>query len=122
MFLFQEPTYFFGLKARHGADANDRLGACARGPRGGRIGILEQQLLARQNVTACTPCIDPNDIILSIAIESKPLVFKYQALLVCATKLICLARRAKEFMYAPGGIGFFAAAESFDRESKRQRN
>ena len=46
-------------KARHRANAKDRLGARARGPRGGRTDILEEQLLTRQDVTTCTPCPFP---------------------------------------------------------------
>ena len=42
-------------------------------------------------------------------------------LLFCATKLIILARRVKERMYAPGGIGFIAAEENFGRAAKSQR-
>ena len=36
-------------------------------------------------------------------------------------KLIVLARRVKERMYAVGGIGFIAAEENFDRAAKSQR-
>ena len=51
-------------------------------------------------------------------ILSERVIFKTEVLLFCATKLIVLARRAKERMYAPGGIGFIAAEESFDRAAK----
>ena len=51
-------------------------------------------------------------------ISSERVIFKTEVLLFCATKLIVLARRAKERMYAPGGIGFIAAEESFDRAAK----
>ena len=51
-------------------------------------------------------------------ISTDRVIFKTEVLLFCATKLIVLARRAKERMYAPGGIGFIAAEESFDRAAK----
>ena len=35
-----------------------------------------------------------------------------------SVRLIVIARRVKERMYAPGGIGFIAAKESFDRAAK----
>ena len=35
-----------------------------------------------------------------------------------SVKLIVLARRVKERMYAPGGSGFIAAEKSFDRAAK----
>ena len=38
-----------------------------------------------------------------------------------SVKLIVLARRVKERMYTPGGIGFIAAQEDFDRATKSQR-
>ena len=58
-----------------------------------------------------------NDIY-HIFISSKRAILKTGVLLFCATKLIVLARRAKERMYAPGGIGFIAAQEDFDRAAK----
>ena len=58
----------------------------------------------------------PRDI--HIFISSSRVILKTEVLLFCATKLIVLARRAKESMYAPGGIGFIAAEESFDRAAK----
>ena len=51
----------------------------------------------------------------------KRAILKTGVLLFCATKLIVLARRVKERMYAPGGIGFIAAQEDFDRATKSQR-
>ena len=54
-------------------------------------------------------------------IPSKRAILKTGVLLFCATKLIVLAHRAKERMYAPGGIGFIAAQESFYRAAKSQR-
>ena len=38
-----------------------------------------------------------------------------------SVKLIVLARRVKERMYTPGGIGFIAAQEDFCRATKSQR-
>ena len=38
-----------------------------------------------------------------------------------SVKLVVIARRVKERMYAPGGIGFIAAQESFYRAAKSQR-
>ena len=38
-----------------------------------------------------------------------------------SVKLIVLARRVKERMYTPGGIGFIAAQGDFDRATKSQR-
>ena len=38
-----------------------------------------------------------------------------------SVKLIVLARRVKERMLAPGGIGFIAAEGSFYRAAKSQR-
>ena len=35
-----------------------------------------------------------------------------------SVKLIVLARRAKERIYAPGGSGYITAEESFDRAAK----
>ena len=54
-------------------------------------------------------------------ISSNRAILKTGVLLFCATKLIILARRVKESMYAPGGIGFIAAQEDFDRAAKSQR-
>ena len=56
-----------------------------------------------------------------IFISSSRVILKTGVLLFCATKLIVLARRVKERMYAPGGIGFVAAQESFYRAAKSQR-
>ena len=53
-----------------------------------------------------------------IFVSSTRVILKTGVLLFCATKLIVLARRAKESMYAPGGIGFIAAQEDFDRAAK----
>ena len=61
---------------------------------------------------------EPSCDIYHIFISSERVIFKTEVLLFCATKLIVLARRAKERMYAPGGIGFIAAEESFDRAAK----
>ena len=58
----------------------------------------------------------PHDI--HIFISSSRVILKTEVLLFCATKLIVLAHRTKERMYAPGGIGFIAAEESFDRAAK----
>ena len=58
----------------------------------------------------------PRDI--HIFISSSRVILKTEVLLFCATKLIVLAHRTKERMYAPGGIGFIAAEESFDRAAK----
>ena len=38
-----------------------------------------------------------------------------------SVKLVVIARRVKERMYAPGGIGFIATQESFYRAAKSQR-
>ena len=54
-------------------------------------------------------------------ISSERVILKTGVLLFCATKLIVLARRVKERMYAPGGIGFIAAQDDFDRAAKSQR-
>ena len=54
-------------------------------------------------------------------ISSERVIIKTGVLLFCATKLIILARRVKERMYTPGGIGFIAAQEDFDRATKSQR-
>ena len=43
------------------------------------------------------------------------------ALFFCVLKLIILARRTKERMYAPDGICFVTTKESFDRAAKFQR-
>ena len=56
-----------------------------------------------------------------LIISSKRVILKTGVLLFCATKLIILARRVKERMYAPDGIGFIAAQENFDRATKSQR-
>ena len=53
--------------------------------------------------------------------SSERVILKTGVLLFCATKLIILARRVKERMYTPGGIGFIAAQEDFDRVTKSQR-
>ena len=53
--------------------------------------------------------------------SSERVILKTGVLLFCATKLIVIARRVKERMYAPGGIGFIAAQEDFDRVTKSQR-
>ena len=41
-------------------------------------------------------------------------------LMFFSLKLVVLARRVKERMYAPGGSGFVAANENFERAAKRQ--
>ena len=61
---------------------------------------------------------EPSCDIYHIFISSSRVILKTGVLLFCATKLIVLARRAKERMYAPGGIGFIAAQEDFDRAAK----
>jgi hypothetical protein len=61
---------------------------------------------------------EPSCDIYHIFISSSRVILKTGVLLFCATKLIVLARRAKESMYAPGGIGFIAAQEDFDRAAK----
>jgi len=61
---------------------------------------------------------EPSCDIYHIFISSKRVILKTEVLLFCATKLIVLARRAKESMCAPGGIGFIAAEESFDHAAK----
>jgi hypothetical protein len=53
-------------------------------------------------------------------ISSERVILKTGVLLFCATKLIILARRVKERMYAPGGIGFIAAQEDFDHQVAAQ--
>ena len=45
-------------------------------------------------------------------------IMKTFVLFLFSIKLIVLARRVKERMYTPGGIGFIAAEESFDRAAK----
>ena len=54
-----------------------------------------------------------------IYISSKRVILK-TVLMFCALKLIVLARRTKERMYAPGGSGFVMASENFERATKRQ--
>ena len=49
-------------------------------------------------------------------------IMKTFVLFFFAIKLIVLTRRFKERYYAPGGIGFIAAQEDFDRATKSQRN
>ena len=61
---------------------------------------------------------EPSCDIYHIFISSSRVILKTGVLLFCATKLIVLARRAKESMCAPGGIGFIAAQEDFDRAAK----
>ena len=56
----------------------------------------------------------------SIVSSSDRVILKTGVLLFCATKLIILARRVKERMYAPGGIGFIAAQENFDHQVAAQ--
>ena len=53
-----------------------------------------------------------------IFISSSRVILKTGVRLFCATKLIVLAHRTKERIYAPGGIGFDAAKENFDRAAK----
>ena len=48
-------------------------------------------------------------------------IMKTFVLFFFSVKLIVIARRVKERMYAPGGIGFIAAQEDFDRVTKSQR-
>ena len=48
-------------------------------------------------------------------------IMKTFVLFFFSVKLIVIARRVKERMYAPGGIGFIAAQEDFDRATKSQR-
>ena len=48
-------------------------------------------------------------------------IMKTFVLFFFSIKLIVIARRVKERMYAPGGIGFIAAQEDFDRVTKSQR-
>ena len=69
-------------------------------------------------VAKVIPYDDSYDGIIS---SSERVILKTGVLLFCATKLIVLARRVKESMYAPGGIGFIAAQEDFDRATKSQR-
>ena len=45
-------------------------------------------------------------------------IMKTFVLFFFSVKLIVLARRVKERMYAPGGSGYIAAEESFDRAAK----
>jgi len=45
-------------------------------------------------------------------------IMKAFVLFFFSVKLVVLARRIKNRMYAPGGIGFIAAEESFDRAAK----
>ena len=48
-------------------------------------------------------------------------IMKTFVLFLFSIKLIVLARRVKERRYAPSGIGFVAAQESFYRAAKSQR-
>jgi len=48
-------------------------------------------------------------------------IMKTFVLFFFSVKLIVIARRVKERMYTPGGIGFIAAQEDFDRATKSQR-
>ena len=48
-------------------------------------------------------------------------IMKTFVLFFFSVKLIVIARRVKERMYTPGGIGFIAAQDDFDRAAKSQR-
>jgi len=48
-------------------------------------------------------------------------IMKTFVLFFFSVKLAVIARRVKERMYAPGGIGFIATQESFYRAAKSQR-
>jgi len=48
-------------------------------------------------------------------------IMKTFVLFFFSVKLVVIARRVKERMYAPGGIGFIATQESFYRAAKSQR-
>ena len=48
-------------------------------------------------------------------------IMKTFVLFFFSVKLVVIARRVKERMYAPGGIGFIAAQDDFDRAAKSQR-
>ena len=48
-------------------------------------------------------------------------IMKTFVLFLFSIKLIVLARRVKQRMYAPGGIGFIAAQKNFHRATKSQR-
>ena len=48
-------------------------------------------------------------------------IMKTFVLFFFSVKLTVIARRVKERMYAPGGIGFIASQESFYRAAKSQR-
>ena len=48
-------------------------------------------------------------------------IMKTFVLFFFSVKLIIIASRVKERMYTPGGIGFIAAQEDFDRVTKSQR-
>ena len=71
----------------------------------------------------CKACFDGN---LSCTLPGKvrrfhKKIMKTFVLFFFSIKLIVIARRVKERMYAPGGIGFIAAQEDFDRVTKSQR-
>ena len=55
----------------------------------------------------------------SLALHKK--IMKTFVLFFFSVKLIVIARRVKERMYTPGGIGFIAAQDDFDRVTKSQR-
>ena len=79
---------------------------------------IDYDLLDAEVVSLYFPLANGN---YSIVSSSERVILKTGVLLFCATKLIILARRVKERMYAPGGIGFIAAQEDFDRVTKSQR-
>ena len=79
---------------------------------------IDYDLLDAEVVSLYFPLANGN---YSIVSSSDRVILKTGVLLFCATKLIVIARRVKERMYAPGGIGFIAAQEDFDRVTKSQR-
>ena len=79
---------------------------------------IDYDLLDAEVISLYFPLANGN---YSIVSSSDRVILKTEVLLFCATKLIILARRVKERMYAPGGIGFIAAQEDFDRVTKSQR-
>ena len=79
---------------------------------------IDYDLLDAEVISLYFPLANGN---YSIVSSSDRVILKTGVLLFCATKLIVIARRVKERMYAPGGIGFIAAQEDFDRVTKSQR-
>ena len=78
----------------------------------GRRHVCARPLKMFYDIDAEVASVYPYDDAYDGIISSERVILKTGVLLFCATKLIVLARRVKERMYAPGGIGFIAAQET----------